>query len=432
MAEQMSGSGGEILDDLAARGLVHDSTDMGELRSRLDEGPITLYGGFDPTADSLHVGHLVPLLLLRRFQLFGHRPIVLAGGATGMIGDPSGRSAERNLLDEATIDRNVAAIREQLAALVELGGSEPSTGLLVDNREWTSPLSAIEFLRDVGKHVTVGTMLGKESVRSRISGSEGLSYTEFSYMLLQANDYRWLHDHEGCELQVGGSDQWGNITAGIDLVRRTSGAQVHGLTVPLITRADGAKFGKTADGTVWLDAERTSPYRLYQYFVQVPDEDVERFLLQLTFLAPEEVAELLATHGREPEKRSAQRRLAFEVTSLVHGARAAEDAEKASSGFNASSSEMSEDQLAALAEEIPTARASSADLAAGMTLVDLVVASGAAASKSEARRLISGGGVMLNDVRESADRDIDTADLLHGRFLLLRKGKRARYLTVFD
>ncbi len=432
MGKEASRSSGAILDELDARGLIHDSTDLVRLRARLDEGPVTLYGGFDPTADSLHVGHLVPLLLLRRFQLHGHRPIVLAGGATGMIGDPSGRSAERNLLDEETIDHNVAAIGRQLAALVDLGGDDPSAGLLVDNREWTSPLSAIEFLRDVGKHVTVGVMLGKESVKARISSAEGLSFTEFSYMLLQANDFRWLHEHEGCELQVGGSDQWGNITAGIDLVRRTSGSQVHGLTVPLITRADGAKFGKTAEGTIWLDPERTSPYHLYQYFVQIPDADVHRLLLQLTFLSVEEVDDLVGAHGRAPQSREAQRRLAFEVTSMVHGDQAATEAQAASVGFSDASAGLSRQELESLVDEIPTTRVSEAVLEAGWALVDLLVEVDAASSKSEARRLIAGGGITVNDSREVSERLLTSNDLLHDRFLVIRRGKRARYLVAVE
>ena len=314
----MSGSG--ILDDLAARGLVHDSTDLDALAARLAEGPITLYSGFDPTADSLHVGNLVPLLLLRRFQDAGHRPIALAGGATGMIGDPGGRSEERNLLDDETLDVNLAAIRVQLAQFVDL---DAGRGLLVDNRTWTQPLGVLDFLRDVGKHMTVNAMLAKESVRARVESEDGISFTEFSYMLLQANDYAVLHGDHDCELQVGGSDQWGNITAGIDLIRRRTGDHVHGLTVPLVTRSDGTKFGKSVDGSVWLSPSRTSPYAFYQYWINVDDRDVERFLLQLTLLSLDEVAGVVAEHASAPEQRTGQRRLAHEMTALVHGPEAA-------------------------------------------------------------------------------------------------------------
>ena len=245
-------SGAELIDDLLARGLIQDHTDLDALRARLDEGPLVLYVGFDPTADSLHIGHLVPLLLLRRFQDAGHLPIALAGGATGMIGDPGGRSEERKLLDGATLSRNTAAIKQQLSAFLDFEPG-PFQARLVDNRDWTEPIGVIDFLRDVGKHVTVNYMLAKESVRTRVASEHGISFTEFSYMLLQANDYRWLHENLGCELQAGGSDQWGNITAGIELVRRRHGASVHGLTLPLITRSDGEKFGKSADGALWLD-----------------------------------------------------------------------------------------------------------------------------------------------------------------------------------
>ena len=253
-----------ILDDLAARGLIHDSTDADALRARLESGPVTVYSGFDPTADSLHVGNLVPLLVLRRFQDAGHRPIALAGGATGMIGDPGGRSEERNLLDDDVLASNLEAISGQLRLVLDFTPG-PTQAQLVDNRTWTAPISVLEFLRDVGKHFTVNAMLGKESVRSRFEGESGISFTEFSYMLLQANDYLWLHEHEGCDLQIGGSDQWGNITAGIDLIRRRKATHVHGLSVPLLLRSDGQKFGKSVDGAVWLDGARMSPYAFYQY-----------------------------------------------------------------------------------------------------------------------------------------------------------------------
>jgi tyrosyl-tRNA synthetase len=277
-----------ILDDLEARGLVHDSTDRGELRRRMADGPITLYAGFDPTADSLHAGNLIGLLALRRFQLAGHRPIAVAGGATGMIGDPGGRSEERNLLDDDTLIHNLSCIQEQMARFLDFDPG-PTQAELIDNREWTADQPLISFLRDVGKHFTVNQMIAKESVRSRLEGEAGISYTEFSYMLLQANDFAWLHAHRDCILQVGGSDQWGNITAGIDLIRRRAGASVHGLTWPLMTQSDGSKFGKTASGAVWLGAHKLSPFRFFQYWMQCDDRDVEKFLLQLTLLPVDDV-----------------------------------------------------------------------------------------------------------------------------------------------
>jgi tyrosyl-tRNA synthetase len=423
-------SGSAIIDDLQERGLVHDSTDLDALRARLDDGPVTVYAGFDPTAESLHIGNLVPLLLLRRFQDAGHRPIALAGGATGMIGDPGGRSDERNLLDHATLDRNLAGIRPQLARFLDFAEG-PRAARVVDNREWTTPLSALEFLRDVGKHVTVNQMLAKESVKARVESENGISYTEFSYMLLQANDFWWLREHLGCELQVGGSDQWGNITAGIDLIRKRSAATAYGLTVPLVTRADGQKYGKSAAGAIWLGAERTSPYELYQYFVNVDDRDVERFLLQLTLLPVAEVREIMAGHASAPEQRSAQKRLATVMASLVHGEAAAADAEEASRGFTRAAGDLTEAELEALATEIPTTSFASGTLV-GLDLVEALVATGLEKSKGSARKIIDGGGIYLNDEPVKPGRIIEAGDLRHGRFVLLRRGKRVRHLLVSE
>ncbi len=416
-----------ILDDLAARGLVHDSTDPTVLAERLEQ-PITVYCGFDPTADSLHIGSLVPLLLLRRFQEHGHHAIALAGGATGMVGDPSGRSDERNLLDQATLDHNLTAIRGQLSAFLDFA-RPGNPARLVDNRDWTAPVSILDFLRDVGKHITVNQMLAKESVRVRVQSDQGISFTEFSYMLLQANDFRWLFEHEGCELQVGGSDQWGNITAGIDLIHKALGRRAYGVTVPLITRSDGAKFGKTAAGAVWLDPQRSSPYELYQYFVNVPDADVERLLLQLTLLPVEEAAAIAEAHRRAPEQRSAQRRLAIEVTSLVHGATAAADAAAASADFARSTDSLAPAELAALADEIPSSELPS-DRVVGTAVVDLLVEVGLATSKSDARRTIEQGGASVNDTIVTALRPLEPAEVLHGRYVMLRRGKKRRHLIV--
>ena len=426
-------AGAGILDDLVARGLVQDSTDLGTLRQRLDEGPITVYCGFDPTADSLHVGHLVPLLLLRRFQDSGHRPIALAGGATGMVGDPSGRSEERNLLDGVTLTNNVEAVAGQLRSFLRFDGDlapDDQPAVLVDNREWTVGVGVLEFLRDVGKHVTVGTMLGKESIRARLAGDQGISFTEFSYMLLQANDFFELHERLGCELQVGGSDQWGNITAGIDMIRRRKAASAHGLTVPLVTRADGAKFGKTADGTLWLDPARTLPYELHQYFVNVDDRDVERLLLHLTLVPVEEVAAVMASHQQAPELRVAQQRLADEVCTLVHGEGETARARLAAQGLFGAEPPTGA-VLEALRGIVPETSVAADDLTGAESLVDVLVTSGLCGSRGDARRTLSGGGVSVNGRRQDPGAVALPPDaLVDGRYVLLQKGRRNRHLLV--
>jgi len=414
-------SGSAILDDLKARGLLQDSTDEDALRERLDAGPITLYCGFDPTADSLHIGNLVPLLLLRRFQEFGHRAIGLAGGATGMIGDPSGRSDERNLLDSETLDHNLASIKEQIQRV--LGAEAP----LVDNREWMLDVTALAFLRDVGKLVTINTMLAKESIRSRLDSENGLSFTEFSYMLLQANDFVALHQREGVELQVGGSDQWGNITAGIDMIRRKAGAAAHGLTVPLVTRSDGAKFGKTAQGAVWLDAAKTLPYEFHQYWLRTDDRDAERFLLQMTLMGIDEVAAVMAEHNKAPDQRIAQTRLADEVTALIHGVPEVERANLAAGALFGADTPGA-DALAALRGIVPESEVSGTTLNGDEPVVDLLVATGVASSKGDARRTVQQGGVRLNGVKvESASAAVQAVD---GRYVLIQKGKKQRHLAV--
>jgi tyrosyl-tRNA synthetase len=297
----------DLIDDLVARGLVHDSTDIDALRARLAAGPIGVYVGFDPTAPSLHAGNLLGQVMLRRFQLAGHRPVVLAGGATGMVGDPGGRSEERNLLDEESLAHNVACVKRQLERILDFEPG-PFAARLVDNASWTKPMGVLEFLRDVGKHITVNQMVAKESVRARMESEHGISYTEFSYMLLQANDFRHLCEHADVEMQMGGSDQWGNIVAGIDLIRRRLGRQAFGLTWPLLTRSDGQKMGKSVSGALWLDAELTSPYQFRQYWVQLPDADVERFLLQLTLRPVEEISAIVSEHLAAPERQERPRK----------------------------------------------------------------------------------------------------------------------------
>jgi tyrosyl-tRNA synthetase len=416
----------DLLADLDARGLVHDSTDRGALSERLAGDPITLYHGVDPTADSLHTGNLIGLLMLRRFQLAGHHPIALAGGATGMIGDPSGRSEERNLLDDSTLTANVEAIKQQIARILGPEGDWE----LVDNYTWTRDISVLDFLRDVGKHATVNQMLARESVKARLAGEHGISFTEFSYMLLQANDFWWLHEHHRCELQIGGSDQWGNILSGVDLIRRRSGATVHGLCWPLLTAPGGTKLGKTTGARIWLDPARTSPYQFFQHFMQVEDAAVRQHLAWFTLLPVEDIDALVAVHGTAPEKREAQRVLAREVTALVHGDREAEAAEAASLASFDRAQNLEPAALAALEDDVPTTRLPGA--AEALALLDLLVTTDLAASKSAARRLVQQGGVYLNEVQiYDPDTLIGEASRIDGRWVLLRVGKRRRHLVVF-
>lgn len=420
----------DLLDDLDARGLIHDSTDRDLLASHLNAGPVTVYCGFDPTSDSLHVGNLLGLLVLRRFQQAGHRPLALAGGATGMVGDPSGRSDERNLLDAASLDHNLAAMSAQITRVL----GPPAGWELVNNADWTAEMTLLDFLRDVGKHVTVNQMVAKESVKARMQGSTGISFTEFSYMLLQANDYWWLHTNRGCSVQIGGSDQWGNITAGIDLIRRRGGSGAHGLTWPLLVRADGTKFGKSATGeSVWLDAKRTSPYRFFQFWMHADDVDVERLLLQLTLLPVVEITELMAEHRHAPGQRRGQRTLAVQVTGLVHGHDLTEAAQAASRllfGGDATAVDIS--TLAMLDGEVPTIRIASGDLESGVDVAALLVQSGLCRSAGDARRTIDQGGGYCNDLRVVAGAELRQADLLHGRYALLRKGRKSYALVVID
>lgn len=415
--------GAAVLEDLEARGLLQDTTDRDALVRRLAAGPVTLYHGIDPSAPSLHIGNFVGVVTLRRFQDAGHRPIVLVGGATGMIGDPGGRSEERNLLDEATLAANVAGIRSQLERLVDL-----DRAVLVNNLDWTRDVGVLDFLRDVGKHATVNQMIAKDSVRSRMEGEHGISFTEFSYQLLQANDYWWLHTHHGCELQIGGSDQWGNIVAGIDLVRRRCATTVHGVTWPLITRADGQKFGKSVGGAVWLDAEQTLPYEFHQYWLRTDDRDVERFLLQLTLLDVATVAQLMEAHAAAPERRIAQQRLADEVTGLIHGATAVRSANLAASALFGDG-DLDAEQLAALRGVIPETTIATEALGAQEAVVGVLVDTGLAGSRSEGRRLVGQAGVSINRRKVSADADLSDL-LVGGRYLLVQRGKKQRHLLV--
>jgi tyrosyl-tRNA synthetase len=417
----------DLLDDLDARGLIHDTTDRAALASRLDEGPITLYHGIDPTADSLHIGNLLGLVMLRRFLDAGHHVIALAGGATGMIGDPSGRSEERNLLDEATLRANVDAIKAQITRVLGADGGWH----MVDNHDWTRDVTLLEFLRDVGKHMTVNQMVARESVKQRMQGEHGISFTEFSYMLLQAYDFWWLHGHEACELQIGGSDQWGNILGGVDLIRRRSAAAAHALCWPLLTAPDGSKLGKSTGGRVWLDAGRTSPFELFQHFMQVDDRQVRQQLCWFTLLPVIEIDAIVAAHEAEPERRDAQRRLALEVTAIVHGRAAAEEAAAAAATSFSKDANLTPASLSSMEGTVPTSQRSGSEEA--VELLALLVACDLVPSKSAARRLVEQGGVYVNE-ESVADPAmvIGPESRISGRWLLLRAGKKRRHLIVFS
>ncbi|MCV7078361.1 tyrosine--tRNA ligase [Mycobacterium szulgai] len=418
----MSANSSGILDELAWRQLIAQSTDLDALATAAQGGPITVYAGFDPTAASLHAGHLVPLLALRRFQRAGHRPIVLAGGATGMIGDPRD-VGERSLNAADTVAEWTDRIRGQLERFVDFDDS-PTGAIVENNLEWTAAMSAIEFLRDIGKHFSVNVMLDRDTIRRRLD-AEGISYTEFSYMLLQANDYVELHRRHGCVLQIGGSDQWGNIIAGVRLVRQKLGAAVHALTVPLVTAADGTKFGKsTGGGSLWLDPQMTSPYAWYQYFVNTADADVIRYLRWFTFLSAEELAELEQATAERPQQRAAQRRLATELTELVHGEAATEAVEHASRALfgRGELDRLDEATLSAALRETAVAELKPGEPEG---IVDLLVATGLSAGRGAARRTIAEGGVSVNNNRvDSEEWTPQPSDFLHGRWLVLRRGKR--------
>ncbi len=415
---------GDLIADLEARGLIHDSTDREHLRARVAEGSVGIYYGCDPTADSLHVGNLIGLVMLRRFQDAGHKAIALAGGATGMIGDPSGKSEERNLLDDEALDHNVACIKEQLGRIVDL--SDPERGVLVDNRDWTQPMSILEFLRDVGKHVTVNQMLARESVKVRIGSEHGISFTEFSYMLLQANDYLWLHDNEHCAIQIGGSDQWGNILSGVDLIRRKRQTAVHAFSWPLMTAADGTKLGKTAGARVWLDPKKTSPYALRQHMMQTADADVRQQLLTFSLRPVAEIEEIAAAHMEEPFKRMGQRTLADDVVTLVHGADAAAGASEAADVlFAKDPTDASRAAFEVLASEIPYTELRTADLD---DTLEVFVATDLAKSKGDARRTMEENGYSVNGLKLTAKDQLSDQKRLHGEYLLMRRGRKLHHL----
>ncbi|ERS42690.1 MULTISPECIES: tyrosine--tRNA ligase [Corynebacterium] len=411
-----------IIDELQWRGLINQSTDLEALKEAA-ESPISLYCGFDPTGSSLHAGHLVPLIMLKRFQRFGHRPIALAGGATGMIGDPRD-VGERSMLSEEQIAENMQAIKDQLEAFVDFteAGESAIPAVMVNNADWTSQINVIEYLRDIGKNFSLNTMLDRDTVKRRLE-SDGISYTEFSYMLLQANDFVHLHKEYDCVLQIGGGDQWGNIVSGVDLNRRVNGAKVHGLTVPLVTDAEGNKFGKsTGGGKLWLDPQLTSPYSWYQYFINAGDAVVIDYLRWFTFLTQDEIAELARKVEEEPHKREAQRVLAREMTTLVHGEQATEAVELASQALfgKAELQDLDEATLSSALQETEIA-----EVGAEATILDLLVEAGLEKSKGAARRTVGEGGAYVNNQRiEDIEWSPNSNDLLHGSWLVLRKGKK--------
>ncbi len=392
---------------------------------------VTVYNGFDATADSLHVGHMVPLLALARLQRFGHHPIALAGGGTSMIGDPSGRSTERNMLSRQMIEANVESIKQQLARFLDFE-VKTNPARLMNNADWLLPLNLVDFLRDIGKHFTVNSMLSKDSVKNRLEREEGLSFTEFSYMLLQSYDFLHLHDTTGCKLQTGGSDQWGNITAGAELVRRMRGAPVYALVYPLITKADGSKFGKSETGTVWLSAERTSPYRFYQYWFNADDRDVVNYLKYFTFLSQERILELEAGVKEHPEQRLAQRELATQMTGLLHGETALARAEAATAVlFGGEISGLSAADIEDIFADVPSSELPRAQLEGpGLGLADLLATTSLAKSKGEARRSMAEGGIYLNNRRVTDEKQsAGPADVIDGRFIVLRKGRKNYHLV---
>ena len=426
-----------FVDELRWRGMVH--TMMPGTEELLEKEMVTAYLGIDPTADSLHIGHLCGVMMLRHFQRCGHKPLALVGGATGMIGDPSGKSQERNLLDEETLRHNQECIKKQLGKFLDFESDAPNRAELVNNYDWMKDFSFLDFARTVGKHITVNYMMAKESVQKRLNGEarDGLSFTEFTYQLLQGNDFLHLYETKNCKLQLGGSDQWGNITTGAELIRRTNGGEVFALTCPLITKADGGKFGKTESGNIWLDARYTSPYKFYQFWLNVSDEDAKRYIKIFTSLSKEEIEGLIAEHEQAPHLRVLQKRLAKEVTIMVHS-EADYIAAVEGSGFlfgNATSEalkKLDEDTLLSVFEGVPQFEVAKSDIEAGIKAVDLFTEKASIfPSKGEMRKLVQGGGVSLNKEKLAAfDQEITTADLLDEKYLLVQRGKKNYYLVI--
>ncbi len=421
-----------LLDELSWRGMIQDI--MPGTRDQLEKELTTGYIGFDPTADSLHIGSLLPILLLVHFQRSGHKPIALIGGATGMVGDPSGKSEERNLLNEETLQRNILGVKAQLEQFLNFSPTLPNAAELVNNYDWFKSISFIDFLRDTGKHITVNYMMAKDSVKKRIEGETGISYTEFAYQLMQAYDFYWLFQQKQCKLQMGGSDQWGNMTTGTELIRRKCGGEAFVFTNPLVTKSDGGKFGKTESGNIWLDPAKTSPYQFYQFWLNASDTDATRWIKLFTFLTREEIDSIIETHQQNPSARTLQRKLASEVTSFVHGhaelSKAIETTEKLFSNQQAPIESLSETDLGQI-QGVVKVEVDKASLAEGIDIVSLLANTGIFPSKGEARKTIQAGGVSINRKKiESVELLVDSSFLLHQRYILIQKGKKNYFLIT--
>ncbi len=425
-----------FIEELEWRGMIH--TIMPGAKEQLEKEMTTAYLGIDPTADSLHIGHLVGVMILKHFQMCGHRPIALVGGATGMIGDPSGKSQERNLLDEATLRHNQEAIKRQLSKLIDFDSDAENKALMVNNYDWMKDFSFLEFIRDIGKLITVNYMMAKDSVKKRFNGEgDGMSFTEFSYQLVQGYDFMHLYEQYGCRIQLGGSDQWGNITTGTELIRRKLGGEAYAITCPLITKADGTKFGKTESGNVWLDPRYTSPYKFYQFWLNVSDEDAERYIRIFTLLDRETIEALVAQHRAEPHLRILQKRLAEEVTVMIHSREEYEKAVEASSIlFGNATSEalhrLDEQTLLQVFEGVPQFTVARTKIAAGIPFAELAAAETQVfSSKGECRKMVQGGGVSLNRTKVTDPmQQVTEADLIAGKYLLLQRGKKNYYLVI--
>ena len=419
-----------LIEELKWRGMIQDI--MPGTEEQLAKEMTSGYIGFDPTSDSLHIGSLVPILLLVHLQKAGHKPFALVGGATGMVGDPSGKSEERNLLSEDVLSRNLAGVKRQLEKFLDFNPGLPNKAEMVNNYDWFKNMHFLDFIRDVGKHITVNYMSAKDSVRKRLEGENGMSFTEFTYQLVQGYDFYWLYANKNCKLQMGGSDQWGNITTGTELIRRKSGGEAFAFTCPLLTKSDGGKFGKTEKGNIWLDPEKTSPYQFYQFWLNATDADAEKWIRIFTFLSPDEVAALHAQHAQQPEARHLQKTLAQHVTSFVHGKegyqKALADTEKMFANQSAPAESLSEEDLQSL-EGIARFTYEAARL--GVDVVTFLAETGIMASKGEARKLVQGGGVSINRKKvEDIQLTIDASLLLHGKYLLVQKGKKNYFLVT--
>lgn len=421
----------QLLDELSWRGMIQDI--MPGTREQLEKEMTTGYIGFDPTADSLHIGSLVPILLLVHFQRAGHKPIALVGGATGMVGDPSGKSEERNLLNEETLNRNITGVKAQLERFLQFDSSLPNAAELVNNYDWFKEISFIDFLRDTGKHITVNYMMAKDSVKKRIEGETGISYTEFAYQLMQGYDFYWLYQHKNCKLQMGGSDQWGNMTTGTELIRRKCSGEAFVFTNPLITKADGGKFGKTESGNVWLDAAKTTPYQFYQFWLNASDADAAKWIKIFTFLPKDEIESLATAHNQSPGDRIIQKKLAEEVTRFIHGEaelqKAIETTQKLFSTQQQPIESLSADDLEGM-EGVIKVEVPFAQIKEGIDVVSLLANTGIFPSKGEARKTIQGGGVSINRKKlDSPTLSLSPSDLLHDHYLLVQKGKKHYYLV---